>query len=591
MTELDDRIVRLVRRRPSRRGPMCRVTIRYLEKHAAPFSVFEAAAARAEPRAGSPRKSRPLRADRPHADERGQSTQDSEPFVDKPRLDAGARAAMQTLRDDLAAFCRARRAAVRSRQPPRRDPRRRGHLRHRPRRAAGARRALRDPAGGLGVRLRLPAAHVRRAPRAVRTSWSSAGTTGSPSSTRAWSMQRAAAAHRRGEVRASSRRPSALDLDDRADAAARHAGRFPSRSWHASSGRRSSRSATSSTRSQNTHAHVGRAALCRCAQALLPVTDFDVVEFTAHRARRRDGALRRGRAQRGAGGASPSSIAGSRLSHDALRRPRRRRGGDREGAARWRPRAKALLGDDFRIFPEFASTAAQGDELENALAASRGGDAVPIPHQPARPGNATPLDFPVDTWLYGVARVRDKMRAWEQMVMFAGALRPARSPALDALQLPFTPGDRWLGLEFPPDHKLGRRPAALHRALRGRRSTRARRSAGCCSTSGPRSIPGRRVDTGIAFHYDRPNCRGAADDAAGHAVGVPRRLAVGRPGRRAERDARPGQAARRRADAHRRTRPTRRSCRRRIMATPGAPADDRRRTWRSTTRSPSRAQS
>ena len=30
--------------------------------------------------------------------------------------------------------------------------------------------------------------------------------------------------------------------------------------------------------------------------------------------------------------------------------------------------AKALLGEDFRIIPEFALTAAQGDELENALA-------------------------------------------------------------------------------------------------------------------------------------------------------------------------------------------------------------------------------
>ena len=62
-------------------------------------------------------------------------------------------------------------------------------------------------------------------------------------------------------------------------------------------------------------------------------------------------------------------------------------------------------------------------------------------------------DFPVDTWLYGVARVREKMRAWEQTVMFAGGLgRP--EPALDAMQFPFITGDRWLALEFPPDQKL-----------------------------------------------------------------------------------------------------------------------------------------
>ena len=58
-------------------------------------------------------------------------------------------------------------------------------------------------------------------------------------------------------------------------------------------------------------------------------------------------------------------------------------------------------------------TRRQGDELENALSASRAGTLFQLPHSPPDPA-VDALDFPVDTWLYGVARVRDKMHAWEQ---------------------------------------------------------------------------------------------------------------------------------------------------------------------------------
>jgi len=67
--------------------------------------------------------------------------------------------------------------------------------------------------------------------------------------------------------------------------------------------------------------------------------------------------------------------------------------------------SKVLLGPDFHIVPEFTLTANQGDEVANALAASQSGDL--FLHLTSGPD---PLDFPVDTWLYGVARVREKVR-------------------------------------------------------------------------------------------------------------------------------------------------------------------------------------
>jgi len=165
--------------------------------------------------------------------------------------------------------------------------------------------------------------------------------------------------------------------------------------------------------------------------------------------------------------------------------------------------AKALLGEDFHIYPEFNLTAAQGDEFENALAASRSGDLFDYLTNPPEP-ERDPLDFPVDTWLYGVARVRQKIHSWEQILMFAGVLGGAE-PALDALQLPFIPGDRWLGLEFPPGMKLDK-DRLLYTAHFAAPFNKAAPQCGLLLDEWTETIPTSSVDTGITFHHDRPNC-------------------------------------------------------------------------------------
>lgn len=57
--------------------------------------------------------------------------------------------------------------------------------------------------------------------------------------------------------------------------------------------------------------------------------------------------------------------------------------------------------------------------------------------------------FPVDDWLYGLARVREKMNAWENVSVLS-EIFGADLLGLQAVQLPFQPDDRWLGLEFDP---------------------------------------------------------------------------------------------------------------------------------------------
>ena len=165
--------------------------------------------------------------------------------------------------------------------------------------------------------------------------------------------------------------------------------------------------------------------------------------------------------------------------------------------------ATTLLGEGFRIIPEFPLSSAQGDELDKALNASTVGplfDYLTNPPEPER----DPLDFPVDTWMYGVARVREKVRAWEQIVMMSGALGKTE-PELTAMQLPFIPDDRWLGLEVPPTLKLDT-DRLLYTAHLSAGFDKTLPQCGLLLDEWAEMLPSSSVDTGITFHHDRPNC-------------------------------------------------------------------------------------
>jgi hypothetical protein len=166
--------------------------------------------------------------------------------------------------------------------------------------------------------------------------------------------------------------------------------------------------------------------------------------------------------------------------------------------------AKALLGEDFVVVPEFTLEAAQGNEVDNAYQASRSGALFTYLTTAQAPAVEPLEDFPVDTWLYGVARVREKIHAWEQIMMLAGSMgRP--EPLLDAIQLPFLAGDQWVGLEFPPDQALDH-DRLLYTAHFSVPFAKAAPQCGFLVDEWTETIPGADVNTGIAFHHDRPNC-------------------------------------------------------------------------------------
>ena len=111
--------------------------------------------------------------------------------------------------------------------------------------------------------------------------------------------------------------------------------------------------------------------------------------------------------------------------------------------------AKTLFGEDFKIIPEFTLAEEQASEWAKAwgdqtLILSYLTDLEPI---------GLGLDFPVDEWLYGVARVRENAAHWERIMMLSQAFGTGE-PTLSPIQLPYRENDRWLALPYPPGYKL-----------------------------------------------------------------------------------------------------------------------------------------
>jgi hypothetical protein len=161
--------------------------------------------------------------------------------------------------------------------------------------------------------------------------------------------------------------------------------------------------------------------------------------------------------------------------------------------------ARALFGADFLLIPEFGLDADAAAELANAW---NDRDTLLTYLRDPKPAGQD-RDYPVDDWLHGLARVREKLGAWENAVMLVGAFGTAE-PALAPMQLPYRPDDRWLALPFPEATNLeGER--LLYTAHHTVPLDPGARQCGLLLDEWTEVIPSRQETTGITFHYDRPN--------------------------------------------------------------------------------------
>jgi hypothetical protein len=159
--------------------------------------------------------------------------------------------------------------------------------------------------------------------------------------------------------------------------------------------------------------------------------------------------------------------------------------------------AKSLLGPDFRIFPEFSLATAQADEWANSVAAFNSGTLTQYLISTLQ------IDFPVNEWLHGVARVRPNMRSWEQMTMLTSAFQE-RVPDLLPAQFPFEDGAPWLGLQYPSTYTLASE-RLLYTAHYSTPFDKTARQCGLLMDEWTEVIPSTTRNTGIAFNFDRPN--------------------------------------------------------------------------------------
>ena len=159
--------------------------------------------------------------------------------------------------------------------------------------------------------------------------------------------------------------------------------------------------------------------------------------------------------------------------------------------------AHQLFGEGFRMYPEFTLGAEQALELQRCLA----GQSQLLAYQRDTVGT----DEPTEDWLYGLARVRDKLAAWESTAVLAEGFTELPAPLdLTPFQLPYRDGDSWLGLAYPADHVIEGDNLLYTAHAPGFDPTRP--IVGALVDEWTETIPSRQETTALTFHYDRPNC-------------------------------------------------------------------------------------
>lgn len=164
--------------------------------------------------------------------------------------------------------------------------------------------------------------------------------------------------------------------------------------------------------------------------------------------------------------------------------------------------ARKLFGDDFQIVPSFTLRAEAAREMTAARTHFQNGGLTQYLV------DIIGREFPVDDWLHGVARVREKMRHWENAIALCEAFGTT-APEPTPLQLPFEAGDNWFALEIPPAgtdaERAITRDKLLYTASFPAGFDATQPMAGLLVDEWNEVIPEKTETTGVAFHYDRPN--------------------------------------------------------------------------------------
>lgn len=150
---------------------------------------------------------------------------------------------------------------------------------------------------------------------------------------------------------------------------------------------------------------------------------------------------------------------------------------------------KAVLGGEFKWMPTFTHT--YPGELQLAIAASE------------QMVDNTGLTLPVDDWLHGVARVREKINTLEQCMLMAENFG-STDLDLTPIQLPYQENDHWVAVEYPESYEFeGDKLLVNTHYTQPFDATKLQ--AGLMLDEWVEVVPTKEETSGIAFHFDRPN--------------------------------------------------------------------------------------
>jgi hypothetical protein len=164
--------------------------------------------------------------------------------------------------------------------------------------------------------------------------------------------------------------------------------------------------------------------------------------------------------------------------------------------------AKVIFGDEFVMVPQFTVDTVQGTEWQNTL--------VDAEHSLRYLLNDLDMDFPLDDWLYGVSRVREKIHHLENTILNIEGFNGA-TLALVPSQFPYREDDFWLGLQYPDkipgteDPFTIQEDKLLFTSIYAEAFNPNDPQCGLLIDEWTEVIPSRDETPGLTFHYDQPN--------------------------------------------------------------------------------------
>lgn len=156
---------------------------------------------------------------------------------------------------------------------------------------------------------------------------------------------------------------------------------------------------------------------------------------------------------------------------------------------------KLIFGEDFKMVPEFEMPAEADAMWEKSYQDSE--------ELLTYLKNDLGRDFPIDEWTYSLARVKEKVQHWENILLLTEAFG-VDAPQLKPVQFPYQPNDLWLASDFPDSYKIDE-DKLLYIASYAEEFTIGERQCGLLLDEWTELIPSKKEDIGIAFHYDKPD--------------------------------------------------------------------------------------